>query len=103
MSFRFECARCLKSFDKEIDFPRWSQLIPFAGDDALPVDSDCIDLTPILREDIFLSLPQHPLCVGDCKGLDSESPDPAPGSAGEQNELSKPSSAWTALDQLHLE
>lgn len=102
-SFDFECARCLKPFTQSSEISDWSQLVPLAGEDEIEVNNECVDLTPILREDMLLTLPQHPLCVGDCKGLDSESPDPAPGSAGEQNELSKPSSAWTALDQLHLE
>ncbi len=102
MSFRFECARCLKSFEKEIDFPQWSQLIPFAGEEALPVDSDCIDLTPILREDIFLSLPQHPLCEKECQGMDT----PTAKSSDFQSiqpEVEQQPSAWNALDKLRLE
>ena len=36
---------------------------------AVEVVNDCVDLTPYLREDILLELPQHPLCDPECRGL----------------------------------
>lgn len=102
MSFQFECARCLNPFEKEIEFPHWSQLIPFSGEEAVPVDNDCIDLTPFLREDMLLSLPQHPLCAKECQGMDTPT-EKSPDFQSIQPKVDKQPSAWTALDQLHLE
>jgi uncharacterized metal-binding protein YceD (DUF177 family) len=39
------------------------------GDDKALVVNDCVDLTPYLRDDIFLAFPQHPLCSPQCDGL----------------------------------
>ena len=102
LSFRFECARCLTPFEKETDIAHWSQLIAFAGDDAAPLDNDCLDLTPVLREDMLLSLPQHPLCAKDCRGIDG-TPERSQDSQSDQTEIENKSSAWSALDELHLE
>jgi uncharacterized metal-binding protein YceD (DUF177 family) len=61
------------------------------------LDGDCVDLTPFLREDILLALPQHPLCSSDCKGLLRKYEREAiPGSGRD-----KPS-AWSELDKLDL-
>lgn len=64
-TFEFACARCLVLFQKEICL-NWKRLIPIFGEDALPVKKDCLDLTPIVREDMLLALPQHPLCASNC-------------------------------------
>lgn len=64
-----DCARCLKTFAQPIALQPWTVYLPLAGDDAVRVDNDCVDLTPYLREDILLALPQHPLCAQDCQGL----------------------------------
>src|SRR5436189_2022820 len=57
-----ECARCLKKFPCDIDLENWTSHLELTGDDAVPVSNDLVDLTPHLREDILLALPQHPLC-----------------------------------------
>ncbi len=45
MSFRFECARCLTPFEKEIEFSHWSQLIPVSGDEAVQAGLFVLRLT----------------------------------------------------------
>lgn len=102
LGFQFECARCLTPFEKASEITHWSQLIPFTGDEAPPLDNDCIDLTPVLREDMLLSLPQHPLCAKDCRGIDG-TPEKSPDPQSSQTEVEKKPSAWSALDELHLE
>ena len=64
-----ECVRCLKSFAHEISMPDWNCVLILDGDDKALVVNDCVDLTPYLRDDIFLALPQHPLCSPRCDGL----------------------------------
>jgi uncharacterized metal-binding protein YceD (DUF177 family) len=69
LPLKCECVRCLKPFLASIVLPHWTRLLPLNGDDAAPVVSDCVDLTPYLREDILLEFPQHPLCEQGCRGL----------------------------------
>ena len=100
-SFRCECARCLKPFEKTVLLSPWRRLVLLKGESAAIIDKDCVDLTPALREDMFLSLPRHPLCAEDCRGMaasrksDSDFPRDRPQAEGK-------SSAWTALDRLNL-
>ncbi len=101
VGLRCECCRCLKTFESEVRILDWAAHLPLSGEDAVAVENDCVDLTPFIREDIFLDLPQHPLCSGDCKGLlresgrrKEESDDSGTGMAG--------SSAWADLDKLNL-
>ena len=63
------CVRCLKAFEYEVGVGPWTVHVPLEGEDALPVVSDCVDLTPAVREDILLEFPQHPLCNAECRGL----------------------------------
>jgi uncharacterized metal-binding protein YceD (DUF177 family) len=56
-----------------------------------------VNLTPYIREDILLALPQHPLCEPECGGLKP------PASLKDPGEMSeKASSAWSELDKLKL-
>jgi len=94
-----ECARCLKRFSRELGVSEWASHLALTGDEAVPIKDETVDLTSLLREDIVLALPQHPVCDEGCAGLssarlkiDNES-GPAP-------ELS--SSAWAELDKLKL-
>lgn len=92
-----ECVRCLKPFVYKLNWPDWSCLIPLSGEDAAPRDGDTVDLTPFLREDILLELPQHPLCKPDCGGLKK----PTAGKSKKSGTSDvKTSSAWTELDKL---
>jgi uncharacterized protein len=64
-----QCVRCLKSFGFPLEFKAWTCHLPLHGEDRVRVLNDCVDLTPYLREDILLEIPQHPLCDPECRGL----------------------------------
>ena len=95
-----ECARCLKPFKMDLELADWACLIPLTGEESAPVVSDCVDLTPYLREDILLELPRHPLCRPECRGL--AKPPVGDGQKSRASRKEKPSSAWTKLDKLKL-
>ena len=69
---------------------------PLAGDEKVPVNNDCVDLTPLVREDMLIEFPQHPLCKRDCGGLKKNRAQTTGGK--DQSE----SSAWAELDKLKL-
>ena len=67
------CARCLTDFrtDLAVDLCEL-----FAGpgqlddeEDVYRVNGDEIDLEPMLRDELTLALPLHPVCRADCKGM----------------------------------
>jgi uncharacterized protein len=92
-----ECVRCLKPIKHTLEFADWTRHVPLQGEEAAPVVSDSVDLTPYIREDILLDLPQHPLCEQDCRGLEGRKKSKA--TAG------RPvidTSAWAELDKLKL-
>ena len=103
MHLKCECARCLQPFENRVELQDWSCFIPLSGEGNIQLINDSADLTPYLREDTFLSFPQHPLCESGC----DESPQPGvegkPSTfklaSGNHNEAS----AWAELDQLNLE
>jgi len=92
-----ECVRCLKPFVYKLEWKDWTCMIPLSGEEAAPRDGDTVDLTPFLREDILLELPQHPLCKPDCGGLKK----PTAGKSKKSGASDvKTSSAWAELDKL---
>jgi uncharacterized metal-binding protein YceD (DUF177 family) len=94
-----QCVRCLKDFEFELELDPWTQYLPLEGEDAVSIKNDCVDLTPLVREDILLGFPQHPLCRPDCGGLKQASVGKARKTAGQEE--AKPS-AWTELNKLKL-
>ena len=91
-----ECARCLKKFKTELKLTGWALHLPLEGEDKVPVENDCVDLTPFVREDILLDFPQHPLCKPECAGLKSKIARPP-------EAVEKPAPAvWAELDKLKL-
>jgi uncharacterized protein len=68
---KVECRRCLteqvREFNVVVDeiFARGAS----ADDDTYRVAQEHIDLEPMARDAIVLSLPLNPLCRDDCKGL----------------------------------
>lgn len=92
------CVRCLKEFVLKLELADWSRLLPLSGEEAVPVEKDIVDLTPLLREDMLLVFPQHPLCEPGCGGLPQWKEMKANPSAAEGV-----NSPWSALDQLKLE
>ena len=92
-----QCVRCLKPFEFQLKLPDWTCHIPLAGEEKAPIVSDCVDLTPFLREDILLELPQHPLCKPDCGGL--KKPNIGEPKKNGPVATEKPPT-WSALDKL---
>ncbi|MBP9902142.1 MAG: YceD family protein [Verrucomicrobiota bacterium] len=93
-----ECVRCLKAFEYELDLPEWTCLLPLAGEEKVTITSDSVDLTPFLREDILLELPQHPLCKPECGGLKKPTPERPKSSSLRRTEPS----AWAELNKLKV-
>jgi len=93
-----ECSRCLKTFRSEILLNGWAVHLPLEGEDKVTVENDCVDLTPLVREDMLLEFPQHPLCKTDCAGLKKKKSS-AKKAAGEEPPLDDP---WAALNRLKL-
>ena len=92
-----ECSRCLKPFKLKLEVVDWACHLPLTGTETAVVTNDCVDLTPYVREDILLELPQHPLCKPDCGGLKK----PTAGKSKKSGTSdAKTSSAWAELDKL---
>ena len=83
------CVSCLEKFVHEIEVPGFAVHIELDGPET-------IDLTPLIREDLLLSLPAHPRCDRDadrvCKAKQPE--------IVEQD--TTPKLDWSALDKLKL-
>jgi uncharacterized protein len=99
LTLECQCVRCLKPFERELELNPWTCLLPLEGEDRVPVVNDCADLTPYVREDMLLELPQHPLCQPDCRGLEKLTTGNAQNAGG--NEEAVPS-VWAELDKLKL-
>ena len=96
-----QCVRCLKPFQYPLALRGWASHVPLQGEDAVPIMNDCVDLTPVVREDILLEFPQHPLCDRECGGL----PRAAVGATRNHRGAGQPaagSSAWAELNKLKL-
>jgi len=94
-----QCVRCLKAFKHTITVENWALHLPLQGEESVPVVNDCVDLTPYVREDILLELPQHPLCDAECRGL----PNSNTGKATKPLKADQPqsgSTAWSELNKL---
>jgi uncharacterized metal-binding protein YceD (DUF177 family) len=95
-----QCVRCLKRFTRDFELAEWTCLLPLKGEERVPVTSDCVDLTPQIREDILLAFPQHPVCDAKCRGLART--EIGQSKSGGQDRTDSKSSAWAALDKLKL-
>jgi uncharacterized protein len=91
-----ECARCLKPFRRRIELDPWTAHVPLEGPEKAPIKDDLADLTPCLREDILLELPQHPLCEAGCAGLPNRAKENKTKGASQ----TEGSSAWSELNKL---
>ena len=98
LTLNCECVRCLKAFTHRLEIEDWTCHIPLASEERAPVVSDCVDLTPYVREDILLAFPQHPLCNAECRGL--EKPDTGKVKQGHSSQTE--AAAWAELDKLKL-
>jgi len=99
LPLRCICVRCLRPFKRVLALAPWSCHIPLEGEDEAAITHDIVDLTPYVREDILLALPQHPLCEPECRGLPS-----APWREVPDTGLDRPKahdvSVWAELDKL---
>jgi uncharacterized protein len=98
MDFQCDCARCLAAYPLSVRLDGWVCLLPSEGEEAAAAHGDCVDLTPYLREDMFLALPQRPLCKPDCVGLLGREPASAPASKA-LRAWEGPASVWQELDR----
>ncbi len=72
-----ECVRCLEPLTDEVEVDlqelfvyEESDTAPHAEDsDVSTLEGDLLDLEPLLRDAVVLSLPFQPLCREDCPGL----------------------------------
>ena len=77
-----QCSRCLEpvsvplkvrveeTFVPTVDVLSGQNMRPAEEDQALWIDEHHIlDLSEVLRQDVLVALPMHPLCRADCRGL----------------------------------
>lgn len=68
-----QCVRCLEelTLDVRVEF---QELFAYSFDEAFDytVQDDHVDLEPVVRDAVVLSLPFQPVCRPDCPGLDPE-------------------------------
>lgn len=98
------CRRCLEPVGGQVRTQVREVFAEDAGDDVaddlLPIHGDHLDLEPLVREAVLLSLPLAPLCGPDCQGPDPErfptDTEAEPAEAGRDPR-------WAALDGLRLD
>lgn len=72
---RQECGRCLSAVEQRIDgdVDAYFTDDPDAADEPqrypLPANGTALDLGPVVREELILSVPTFPVCRADCAGL----------------------------------
>ncbi len=71
-----ECRRCLSSVRgvitcevRELFRPRRRHEKPGDDEETYPLESEMLDLRPLVRDALLLELPVAPLCKDDCAGL----------------------------------
>jgi DUF177 domain-containing protein len=72
-SMRLSCARCLKGFERPFDLEVSELFTSHAEPDddvEYPLAPEgAIDIEPLVRDTVLLSMPFSPLCRPDCAGL----------------------------------
>jgi uncharacterized protein len=99
MELDCECARCLKPFRQKLKLAPWACHLALEGEESVPINNDCVDLTPFIREDILLELPQRPLCKPDCPGLPASQAG-KPKKNAQSGQVQAEKSAWAELNKL---
>ncbi|MCY6483983.1 DUF177 domain-containing protein [Clostridium aestuarii] len=72
VTLRLVCSRCLENFDYPLEIEiheRFSKLDNTEDNDIIVIDDDKVDFSPIIEDNIILSLPIKKLCNSKCKGL----------------------------------
>ncbi|MCU1353668.1 MAG: hypothetical protein JWM05_2877 [Acidimicrobiales bacterium] len=100
-----ECRRCLTETRGEAvsDLREIFDVNPVDGE-TWPLRGDEIDLGPVLRDTVLLTLPLAPLCSEDCLGPAPDAFPAAPAADAEPAEDAEPrrDPRWAALDDLDL-
>ena len=113
LSFDWEgdCRRCLEPVQgtTEIEIDEISQVNAPPESDIVDFDGEKIDLLPLIRDAVGLSLPLAPLCREDCPGPDpdrypalTEDELEAAEAAAEQDAGPHTDPRWAVLDGLDL-
>jgi len=65
-----ECVRCLTDIEQAVEV-EFQELFAYSPDEAFDyeVHDDSVDLEPVVRDAVVLSLPFQPVCQDDCPGL----------------------------------
>ncbi|WP_167041580.1 YceD family protein [Salinibacterium sp. ZJ454] len=68
-----QCVRCLIDIELPVQV-EFQELFAYSFDEAFDytVHDDHVDLEPVVRDAVVLSLPFQPVCRPDCPGLDPE-------------------------------
>ena len=98
-----ECVRCLDPvvLPVEVEF---QELFAYSPDEAFDfvVRDDQLDLEPVVRDAVVLSLPFQPVCRPDCPGLDPLTGERLPdGFVPEIDEVPDP--RWAALENFRTD
>ena len=68
----YRCGRCLKGFSGDFTLDL-TELFAFGAppddEEAYPVEGETIDIEPMIRDAVVLSMPFSPLCRPHCRGL----------------------------------
>ena len=100
--WRAECRRCLGQVTGrvEVEFHELFERTPKEGE-TYPLGHEEIDLDPLIREALLLTLPLAPLCEAGCRGIC-----PTCGADLNEGPCGCPPAGrdprWAALDDLHL-
>jgi len=98
-----ECVRCLDPVSErvQVDF---QELFAYSPDEAFDfaVQDDHVDLEPLVRDAVVLSLPFQPVCRPDCPGLDPVTGEKRAEGA-EQSEAERIDPRWAALESFRPE
>ena len=99
-----ECVRCLEPISDTLttEFAELYVLRGSEGDDETHwIEGDAVDLEPVLRDAVVLTLPLQPVCEADCPGLCPECGVRLAEEPGHGHEVLD--SRWAALGQLAVQ
>ena len=97
-----ECRRCLQLVEGELSVRVQEVFEPNPLDgDTYPLESDRVDLEPMIRDAVLLALPLAPLCRDDCPGPDPEHPVSVVDDAASAGQPADP--RWAGLRQLRFD
>jgi uncharacterized protein len=94
-----ECRRCLKLIEGTLaaDVEEVFDTRPVEGE-TYRLDGDRVDLEPMVRDNVLLSLPLAPLCEDACAG-----PEPEHHPIGTEDDEPPADPRWSALSELEFE